>query len=65
MLTRSGSSPPESAVGTTPALPPGGGRRMSGGLFRREALIRPSLRPFGAGVHDAFLPLRTVVNALL
>ncbi|GGT61900.1 hypothetical protein GCM10010243_46050 [Streptomyces matensis] len=35
MLTRPDSSPPESAVGTTPALPPGGGRRMSGRIFRR------------------------------
>ncbi|GJF21506.1 hypothetical protein SHO565_20700 [Streptomyces sp. HO565] len=47
MLTRSDSSPPESAVETTPALPPGGGRRMSGWVFlsyrrrgRRAGLVR-------------------------
>jgi hypothetical protein len=33
VLTRSDSSPPESAVETTPALPPGGGRRLSRCFF--------------------------------
>ncbi|GGR43498.1 hypothetical protein GCM10010219_56300 [Streptomyces netropsis] len=44
-LTRSDSSPPESAVGTTPALPPGGGRRMSGCIL--SALIPRSSPWFG------------------
>ena len=51
-LTRSDSSPPESAVGTTPALPPGGGRRMSGGISevagRAPQLFRRHLE---AGAH--------------
>ncbi|GES30957.1 hypothetical protein San01_34440 [Streptomyces angustmyceticus] len=65
MLTRSGSSPPESAVGTTPALPPGGGRRMSGRIFCRRAPTRsaPCLR--GAGTPGAIILLRTVAERLL
>ncbi|SCK47505.1 hypothetical protein H180DRAFT_04246 [Streptomyces sp. WMMB 322] len=45
MLTRPDSSPPESALGTTPALPPGGGRRMSKALF---------------GFHGPFSPLSAI-----
>ncbi|GFH38935.1 hypothetical protein SCWH03_51980 [Streptomyces pacificus] len=50
MLTRSDSSPPESAVGTTPALPPGGGRRMSGGVSPGITADSPPLASRNAGL---------------
>ncbi|PBC84024.1 hypothetical protein SAMN05428954_3281 [Streptomyces sp. 2112.3] len=65
MLTRSDSSPPESAVGTTPALPPGGGRRMSGRIFGGRTPTRSSPCLWAVGTLDASIPLHTVVGVLL
>ncbi|KDN77832.1 hypothetical protein DF19_02290 [Streptomyces olindensis] len=55
MLTRPDSSPPESAVGTTPALPPGGGRRMSGWVF--SFFSRPECRFRGGFGRLFFMPM--------